>query len=173
MKLSIFSCLTMLRKAKNLNRLDDLVRKERSGWSAGVKGKGSASRRWQICSRNSPRAKLSRSSLGIARLVAATVALAFNSQSQSRRLNRQAVMFREIESLSQREDAGLGARPKKISSYRATEFLRGDQRASTCHLDCLLRHQGSKIVARRATTLVDSKLDHRTSESPEHCNPER
>jgi len=59
MKLSIFSCLTMLRKAKSLNRLDDLARKERSGWSAGVKGRGSASRRWQICSRNSPRAKLS------------------------------------------------------------------------------------------------------------------
>jgi len=35
-------------------------------------------------------------------------------------------MFREIKSLSQREDAGVGARPKKISSYRATEFLRGD-----------------------------------------------
>jgi hypothetical protein len=80
-------------------------------------------------------------------------------------------MFREIKSLSQREDAGVGARPKKISSYRATEFLRGDSELR--HLDCLLRHQGSKIVARRATTLVDSKLDHRTSESPERCNPEK
>jgi hypothetical protein len=29
-------------------------------------------------------------------------------------------MFREIESLSQREDAGVGAHPKKISSHRAT-----------------------------------------------------
>ena len=33
----------MHRKAKSLNRLDDLARKERSGWSTGVKGRGSAS----------------------------------------------------------------------------------------------------------------------------------
>jgi hypothetical protein len=173
MKLSIFSCLTMLRKAKNLNRLDDLVRKERSGWSAGVKGKGSASRRWQICSRNSPRAKLSAKQPWY-RPAGGGNGRACVQQSEPKSPPESLGSYVSGNQIfiSARGCRGRRA-PEKNLVIPGDRISPWRQRASTCHLDCLLRHQGSKIVARRATTLVDSKLDHRTSESPEHCNPER